>query len=88
MSKNKKIRTKGKVQFRMYFQKFEEGDRVSIVKEKSIPSNFPERIQGRVGEINGKRGRSYFVRIKESTKEKNFLIEPIHLRKINYSKDK
>jgi len=79
---SKKIRTRGKVQFSKYFQKFEDGDRVSVVKEQSIPSNFPERIQGRVGEISGKRGRSYFVRIREKTMEKNFLIEPIHLRKI------
>jgi len=80
---NKKhVREKGKIKFSRYFQEFKEGDRVSVVREVSIPSNFPERFQGRTGVVDSKRGRAYSIRIMDQNKEKTFLIEPIHLRKL------
>ena len=78
----KKVRTRGKLQFSRYFQKFQEGDNVAVVVEPSIKSSFPKRLQGRTGKIEDKRGKSYFVKIKDQNKEKRFLIEPIHLKKI------
>ena len=78
----KKVRTRGKIQFSRYFQKFQEGDNVAVVVEPSIQSSFPKRLQGRTGKIEYKRGKSYFVMIKDQKKEKRFLIEPIHLKKI------
>jgi len=78
----KKVRTRGKIQFSRYFQKFQEGDNVAVVVEPSIKSSFPKRLQGRTGKIEYKRGKSYFVKIKDQKKEKKFLIEPIHLKKI------
>ena len=78
----KKVRTRGKIQFSRYFQKFQEGDNVAVVVEPSIKSSFPKRLQGRTGKIEYKRGKSYFVKIKDQKKEKRFLIEPIHLKKI------
>ena len=78
----KKVRTRGKLQFSRYFQNFQEGDNVAVVIEPSIKSSFPKRLQGRTGKIEDKRGRSYFVKIKDQKKEKKFLIEPIHLKKI------
>ncbi len=85
MVKAKKAREKGKISFTRFFRKFNEGDSVAVVKELSIPSNFPERLQGRTGVIESKRGKSYFVKIKDQNKEKRFLIEPIHLREIKHS---
>lgn len=82
MVRKKKIRTKGKLQFSRYFQKFKEGEAVAIVKESSLSSNFPSRLQGRTGNIESQRGRAYIVKIKDQDKEKKFLIEPIHLKKI------
>ena len=79
---NKKIRTKGKVPFSRYFQEFKEGEKVAIVRELSINASFPSRLQGRTGVIQSRRGKAYMVNIKERKKEKNFLIEPIHLKKI------
>ena len=80
---NKKpVRARGKLMFSRYFQKFNDGDRVAIVRELSIPKNFPERFQGRTGTIEGKRGRTYFVKINDQNREKRLLIAPIHLRKI------
>jgi len=80
----KKIRTKGKLQFSRYFQKFKEGESVAVVIEPAIKMNFPERLQGRTGKIEDKRGRSYLVKIKDQNKEKRFLIAPIHLKKIKH----
>lgn len=82
MVRRKKIRTRGKLQLSRYFQELEKGDSVAVVRERSVNFNFPERIQGRTGSVEGKRGRVYIVKIKDQNKEKRFLIEPIHLKKI------
>jgi len=86
MSKGKSIRTKGKLPLSRYFQELKEGDSVAVVRELSIRSNFPKRLQGRTGVIEDKRGKAYIVRIKDQNKEKKFLIEPIHLKKIKTPK--
>ena len=83
MVKKKKIKNKGKLSFSRYFQEFEPGEKVAIVKELSLDSNFPSRLQGSTGEIESRRGTSYIVKVKTQNKEKKFLIEPIHLKKIN-----
>lgn len=78
----KKIRTKGKLQLSRYFQELEKGDFVAIVREAAVQSSFPTRLQGRTGLVEGRRGKAYIVKIKDQTKGKKFLIEPIHLKKI------
>ncbi len=85
MVKRKSTRTRGKIQLSKYFQELEKGDFVSVVKELAVSSNFPKRFQGRTGVVEGKRGRAYIVNIKDQNKEKTFLIEPIHLKKISTS---
>lgn len=82
MTKGKKIRTRGKIQLSRYFQNLKEGDNVSIVRDLSMEFNFPERLQGRTGTIAEKRGRAYVVKIMDHDKEKKFIIEPIHMKKI------
>lgn len=82
MTRSKNIRTKGKIQLSRYFQEFTTGDAVSVVKEQAVRSSFPERMQGRTGVVEGKRGRAYMIKIQDSNKEKRFLIEPVHLKKI------
>ena len=82
----KKIRTKGKIQFSRYFQKLKKGDSVAIVKESAVKSSFPEKMQGRTGLVEEKRGKAYIIKIKDQKKEKKFLIEPIHLKKIKQIK--
>jgi len=76
------VRAKGKISLSKYFQEFKEGDFVAVIRERAIPVNFPERLQGRTGVIGGKRGRSYIVNIADASKKKVFLIEPIHLKRI------
>ncbi|MAG10951.1 50S ribosomal protein L21e [Candidatus Pacearchaeota archaeon] len=82
MSKKKSVRTRGKLQFSRQFQELKEGDNVAIVKEQAVASVFPKRLQGRTGTVQGKRGKAYLVQVKDQAKEKRFLIEPIHLKKI------
>ncbi len=80
MLKRKKVREKGKIKFKRYFQRLKEGDRVAVVKELSLKTGFPKSIQGRTGVIEGKKGRCYIVRIKIG-KDKRFIIHPVHLKK-------
>ena len=83
MVMKKKAREKGKIKLSMYFQKFNEGDNVSVIIEASLVANTPKRFQGRIGKIAGKKGKAYVVKIYDQNKEKEFLIKPIHLKKIN-----
>ena len=54
----KNIRTKGKLQFSRYFQKFKEGEAVAVVKESGLSSNLPSRLQRRTGCVESKRGKA------------------------------
>ena len=82
MVRRKKVRTRGKLQLSRYFQELKEGIIVSVVRERGIAASFPKRIQGRTGVVEEKRGRAYMIKLKDQNKEKRFLIEPIHLKKI------
>jgi ribosomal protein L21E len=82
MVKRKSIREKGKLKLSRYFQKFEEGDKVSVVREVSLPCDFPERFQGRTGTVQGMQGRGVVLKIKDQNKEKVLIVPPIHLKKI------
>jgi large subunit ribosomal protein L21e len=83
MVKTKNARNRGKISLSTYFQNLKAGDPVAVIKDVSIASSFPLRLQGRTGNIIEKRGRAYIVKIKDQNKEKRFIIEPIHLKKIS-----
>lgn len=82
MVRRKPIRTRGKLQLSKYFQELKDGEPVAVVREISLNTSFPKRLQGKTGFVAGKKGRSYIVKIKDINKEKEFLIAPIHLKKI------
>ena len=84
--RRKKVRTRGKLQLSRYFQELKKGDSVAVVRERAVQSSFPTRLQGKTGIIENKRGKSYLIKIKDKDKEKKFLIEPIHLKKIKQIK--
>lgn len=88
MANKKPVRTRGKIQLSRFFQKFKEGDFVAFSREKSIPVNFNKRLQGSTGIVEGKKGKTYIVKVKEGNKEKHILVEPIHLKKIKQIKEK
>jgi len=87
MVERKKMREKGKLKFSEYFKKLSKGDYVAVVRDVSLRSKFPLRIQGRTGIVEEQRGKAYVVKIKDQSKEKQYLIEPIHLRKIKTIKN-
>ncbi len=86
MSKRKKVRTRGKLSLSRYFQNLSEGDRVSVVREAAVSVNFPTRLQGRTGIVKKKQGKVYVINIKDQNKLKEFLIGPVHLKKIKETK--
>jgi len=82
MLKHKKPREKGKFSFTRFFQKFQEGDSVAVVRELNQPFGYSKRLQGKTGKVLEKRGSTYHVEIKDFNKAKRFFIHPIHLKKI------
>jgi large subunit ribosomal protein L21e len=83
MAKRERPRARGKISFSRYFQKLKEGDFVSVVPEKTLQIGFPKTLQGKTGIVKGKRGKAYVVEIKDKNKLKEFIIKPIHLKKLN-----
>ena len=86
MVRRKKVRERGKIKLSEYFKELKTGDTVAVKKEKSIVGSFPQRIQGRTGIVEGKRGTGYLVKLKEFSKEKLFIIPAIHLKRIKTEK--
>ncbi|MFA6023124.1 MAG: 50S ribosomal protein L21e [Candidatus Pacearchaeota archaeon] len=83
MPNRKQISERGKIRFSEYFKELKTGDKVALNREKSVTEvGFHKRIQGRVGTVVGKQGRSYIVKVMEFNKEKTFILPPIHLKKI------
>jgi len=82
MVRGKRIRARGKIPLSRQFQDLKEGDLVTVIREISVASSFPKRLQGRTGVILEKRGKAYIVKIKDVKKEKRFIIEPVHLKRI------
>jgi len=82
MLKRKRIRERGKISFSKFFQKFDEGDYVAIVRELSQTASFPKKLQGRTGKVLGKLGKSYVVEINDQNMAKQYIVKPIHLKKV------
>jgi len=82
MVQRKNLRMRGKLRLSGFFQELKKGDAVSIVRNPSIKSNFPIRLQGKTGVIENSLGKACLVLVKDNRQEKRFLIEPIHLKKI------
>ena len=81
----KKLRKarRGGVTITQMLKEFEIGDKVTIVIEPSVHKGMPHpRFHGRVGEVVGKRGRAYLVRIKDGGKQKLLIALPVHLKKV------
>ena len=85
MLTHKSIRSRGKVSLTKYFQKFKQGDKVALVKDLAVQSSgFPDRMQGRTGVVVSARGGSYVVAVKDFAREKQYIVKPVHLRRIRH----
>lgn len=78
----KNVRQRGKIQLSEYFKELKIGDNVAVVNEASVPSSFPQRIIGRTAKIVAERGNSKVVEIMDGNLRKQFIIHPIHLKKL------
>ena len=68
------------------FQVFDIGENANIVIDPSIHKGQPHpRFHGLTGKIKGTQGEAYIVNVKVGQKEKELIIRPEHLKKINIS---
>ncbi len=66
-----------------YFAQYTEGDKVQLVTESSLSDGmFPPRFYGHVGVVSRKQGRCYVVTINDRTKQKSFVVHPVHLKSL------
>jgi len=79
----KSVRDKGKISQKQYLAEFKEGDKVSLTIEPGIQKGmFHPRFSGKIATVLGKKGSCYEVKIKDMTKEKSFVVHPVHLKKL------
>lgn len=82
MVSGRALKNKGKVSFSRYFQTFDEGDRVALVKERGTTAHFSPRVQGKTGVILSRRGTFYLIEFKDLGKTKHLIVHPINLRRV------
>lgn len=82
VGKKMNIRARGKIQLSEYFKKLNIGDSVAVITQQSVPSAYPQRIVGMSGKIVGTRGSSMKVKIMDGNLQKEYIIKPIHLKKL------
>ena len=62
-------------------QEFDEGQKVHLTIDPSVrEGRFHPRFSGRTGEVTGKQGRAFTVRIVDGGKEKTIIASAAHLR--------
>lgn len=62
-------------------QEFDEGQKVHLKIDPSVrDGRFHPRFNGQTGEVVGKQGRAFQVRISDRGKEKTLIAKPAHLR--------
>ena len=86
MVNRKPIRARGKLTLSRKFQELKAGQAVALCFENSSNTNIKRRMQGRTGNVLGRRGICYEVEIKDQNKMKKYLVDSIHLKKIKQIK--
>ena len=78
-----KLSKNTRITVNQYMKTFEIGDRVAITIESASKGSMPcRRFQGLTGKVLSKRGRGYFVEIRDGGKMKKVLTTPEHLKVI------
>jgi large subunit ribosomal protein L21e len=85
-SRNKLTREKGdkgKISIRRFLQTFKEGDQVQFIADPSHQRGmFHLRFYGKKGTVVGQQGDAYRVVFLDQTKEKTFIVNPVHLKRL------
>ncbi len=78
----KSYKDKGKLSITRFFQKFEEGESVILKADPAYHKGmYYPRFHGKTGVISGMKGECYLIAIKDSNKEKELIVHPVHLRR-------
>ena len=76
-------RTKGKISLTKYFANFKPDEKVVLKAEPAVQKGmYHIRFHGKVGTVKGKQGRCYQVQIKDGSKKKVLIINPVHLQRV------
>lgn len=80
----KPIHKRGKISITSYLQEFTDGDRVQLAAEPAIQKGiYHFDFHGKAGTVSGKQGNCYKVTIKDGKQDKQLIIHPVHLKKLN-----
>ncbi|MDP4012062.1 MAG: 50S ribosomal protein L21e [Candidatus Nanoarchaeia archaeon] len=73
---------KGKVSIRRFLQSFKEGEHAVLSAEPAYQKGmYLPRFHGRNVIIKAKKGRCYVVTFKDTNKQKDLIVHPIHLKR-------
>jgi ribosomal protein L21E len=74
---------KGKIHLKRFLQTFEIGDMVQLLPDAQVQKGmFHLRFYGKKGIVAAKQGRAYKVTIMDHDKQKSFVVNPVHLKRM------
>lgn len=77
----KELRKRGMAPVTSIIQEFEEGQKVHVVVDSSVQKGMPHRrFHGRTGEIIGRQGRAWVLKINDGRATKTVVARPQHLK--------
>ena len=80
-----KFKAKSKLKITEILKEIETGKRVAIVTNPSYHKGIPfRRFHGKIGIVKAKRGRSYLVSFRDGEKEKIQIVNPAHLKVVDW----
>jgi len=66
-----------------FFKEYKIGQKVLIKIDASIHKGMPHhRFHGKIGEVIGKRGEAYILKVLDGKKEKILFVNPAHIEEI------
>ncbi len=81
---SKTVRTRGISPVIKAIQEFELGSKVHVIIDPSKHKGMPHpKFHGRTGEVVGKRGRAFILRVTDCDATKTVIVLPEHLRAQN-----
>lgn len=78
---SKTVRNRGISPVSRAIQEFDEGSKVHIIIDPSRHKGMPHpKFHGKTGEVIGKRGRAFILRVADGNATKTIIVKPDHLR--------